>query len=174
MNNNKVNALQGEIIKRYVDLGYDATKTAKELGLCTSTVTKNLRKWGIEVRHPHPIGSKCPTWKGGRVKEHGYWLVRLEPTDFFHPMCKANGYCYEHRLVMAKHLNRHLLPWEVVHHKNGQKDDNRLENLQLLPHISYHLVDSGLKHKIAILNKRIRTLEEENVELRNQLLGSHL
>jgi HNH endonuclease len=68
-------------------------------------------------------------WKGGTTKHHaGYVMVRV----LEHPRARRNGgYVFEHILVMEDILGRRLLPDESVHHRNGVKDDNRPENLEL-------------------------------------------
>ena len=64
----------------------------------------------------------------GRIKNgKGYVLIR-EPN---HPN-QSNAYVLEHRPVMEKHLKRFLEEWELVHHRNGVRDDNRLENLEIV------------------------------------------
>jgi HNH endonuclease len=48
-----------------------------------------------------------------------------------HPRAGKGVYVFEHILVMEDMLNRFLLPEETVHHRNGVRDDNRPENLEL-------------------------------------------
>lgn len=73
-------------------------------------------------------GKRSFAWKGGRIKDkHGYILI-WNPD---HPHCKSAGYMHEHRLVMSESLGRYLTSKETVHHKNGDRSDNRIENLEL-------------------------------------------
>jgi hypothetical protein len=60
---------------------------------------------------------------------HGYRVVPI-PRELRH-LTKGKTPAEEHRLVMAMHLGRALLRGEVVHHRNGIRTDNRIENLEL-------------------------------------------
>jgi len=100
------------------------------------------------------IGKKLPIWwknnmlKGRNSFKHsGGYIYIYHPN---HPFCNASGYIFEHRLIMEKYLERYLRLEERVHHINGIKDDNRIENLKYFSneskHVKYHHLLKG--HKV--------------------------
>jgi hypothetical protein len=74
----------------------------------------------IPKRYKAPNGS-------GHKEPHGYVYIN----KMRHPNAQKRGRIYEHTFVMSQHLGRPLSKNETVHHKNGIRDDNRIENLEL-------------------------------------------
>ena len=106
-------------------------------------------------------GSRNSQWIGGRRRAQGYIFICLSPSDFFYSMADKKGCVLEHRLVMAKLLGRNLHSWEIVHHKNHIRDDNRIENLQLV---------TDDRHKqITILEMKIDKLLDGQRELKAEI-----
>lgn len=167
-----------ETIKRAVEIGKAGNPSAKFI--LSACIDCGKERW-VKFLYGKPAFLRCvkcsnkekrSNWKGGRsYDDKGYIRFFLQPDDFFYPMTRASdNYVLEHRLVMARHLGRCLLPWEIVHHKNGiPRDDNRIEGLQLINDTKYHLIDAIVKQYIRKLEKRVTLLEADNVLLREQL-----
>ena len=92
-------------------------------------VHRKHRPESIEKMRQIHLGGKSPLWKGGRwITPKGY--VRLTKRGY--PNTTSQGHIFEHRFVMSEHLGRPLLPNEQIHHINGIKTDNRIENLKIV------------------------------------------
>ncbi len=101
-------------------------------------------------RNRHTARNREST-KGWVTTYKGY-IAERNPT---HPMADASGYVMQHRRIVADQIGRNLESWEVVHHKNGIKDDNRIDNLLCLPkkkHAPHTLLWA--------VQKRVKVLEE--------------
>jgi hypothetical protein len=92
-------------------------------------------------------GSKNPNWKGGRRGDRDGYILIYQP---HHPNCDKDGYVREHRLVMEKELGRFLTVQEVVHHEDGDKQNNKKENLRVFgsegEHQKHHYENGDSKH----------------------------
>ena len=74
----------------------------------------------------------CHNWSGGRwINKDGYVMVYITDADKKYIRSSSRTYELEHVLVMSRHMNRMLTKEETVHHINGKRDDNRIENLEL-------------------------------------------
>lgn len=73
------------------------------------------------------VGENNPNWKGGKTIINGYRCVRVSP----------NVYKREHRLVMEYHLGRKLKSWELVHHLDGNRLNNNINNLEIVTHSTH-------------------------------------
>ena len=124
--------------KALLQLYIQDKKTSKEIGrlfnVSDTTIRRRLKSFGIKPiqiynSRRNQKGKNNNYWKGG-ITRHGEGYVFIRAIE--HPKANRSGYVFEHRLVMEKHLGRYLKDNEIIHHKNGVKDDNRIENLELV------------------------------------------
>lgn len=122
--------LRGPVLRFLREGNRTAEEVAEALCVSVNTVNRICRELG------HPAG--FDTFHPGHIVTHnGYKMIRM----LNHPYKDAKGYVREHVLIMEDYLGRYVLPDEVVHHIDGDKLNNNIENLELCTlaaHTSWH------------------------------------
>ena len=143
-------------------------------GMCNKHMLQRnagiIDEQGNQLRALLPTGRKRnrESWQQGTRDKY---ILRVAPVG--HPRARWDGTILEHRLVMESALGRYLEEWEIVHHKNGDRADNRLENLELLDgraHNGNEAHPPGYEMDAATALQVLLQREDLPEEVRRQLL----
>lgn len=106
-----------------------------------------------------------PNWKGGRrISCAGYVELRMPE----HPRARKNGYIFEHLIVAEQHYGEITRDY-VIHHINGNKQDNRIENLMVLTQKEHVEIIPNLVKENNYLKNKVKELEIELKRLRDAI-----
>lgn len=113
-------------------------RTTKNVGKCNhETCIRDKKVGGFCQAHYQQNKAYGITWPLGTTRPNNTFKYRSKTSTgyvvVYQPEWTDNitGWMPEHSYIVARHIGRKLLKHENVHHKNGVRDDNRIENLEL-------------------------------------------
>ncbi|HUS51827.1 MAG TPA: HNH endonuclease [Candidatus Paceibacterota bacterium] len=122
--------------EKCLDCGIMISRRSKRCKSCAAKLQKRIRK-------------KTKTSEG--------YILCPQPN---HPNAMKRGSVSEHRLIVEKKIGRYLKPEEVIHHINGKKDDNRIENLMLFQNDKEHQKFHNKIKQFGFTTPRLKQIEE--------------
>jgi len=103
-----------------------------------------------QVDEHHPSNKERSMWKIEKIINKGDYLYAVVKN---HPYASKYGYVLLHRIIIENHLKRLLNSNEIVHHKNGDRFDNRIENLEVMNSKEHNKLRSKEQGKKMVLLK---------------------
>lgn len=115
--------------------GHQTSKPHAACAVCGKPTKRPVTRFcSVSCRGVARRGSAAPNWRGGRyVSPHGYVQVPRNGQQIF-----------EHRAVMEAHLGRPLLSSEHVHHRDGNRSNNAIENLTIVTRLAHARIHANL------------------------------
>ena len=108
-------------------------------------------KWTSENR----VGENATRWKGG---------VYHQNNKYIHLKQEDGSYKQEHRIVMENHLGRKLIPEEIIHHIDGNGENNEIDNLQIMTRAEHAELHTKQRWSTGTFFEGRQTLEVWEVE----------
>lgn len=157
------------LVDAYVNQKLSTTEIARLAGSTDGNVCWMLKHGlGIELRtigdanrlardRRVKSGKRGANWKGGKVKTAGGYIEVYSPN---HPRGGSNNYVAEHIIVMEGVLGRFLEQGEVVHHIDGDKQNNDPGNLVVMRRDEHRLLHKNALLRLAVLENELRRYKE--------------
>jgi hypothetical protein len=148
-----------DICRMYWEQGKTSEEVGSAFGLSATHVRRILNANGgarpTGYASHQRRGELAPRWKGGRcVSRSGYVFVYCPG----HPCSTTNGYAAEHRRVMSDALGRKLARNEEVHHIDGNKANNSLDNLSVIKKGKHQRLHAKVHRELLALRKEVERL----------------
>ena len=135
---------------------------------CNLAVQRRTYHWKPGPHHPE--------WRGGHFINQGYAFINIRALtgkakklalQMARTIHGKPAIISEHRLIMALHLDRPLKHSEVIHHRDGNKLNNDISNLEITNHADHRRLDTKYYRLWQDALKRITELELELERFRN-------
>ena len=150
----------------YINQKQSIRDVAKKLNVCPSTVKFALVEFDIPVRD-HSEATKATFDVGKRERTYKRKILSgyIELTIPDYPSARNYGRVFEHTYVWEQANKKQLPKGWIIHHLNGIKDDNRIENLVALSRKSHAIVMRIYQKRIRDLEQQIKTIQQSKLEL---------
>lgn len=162
--NSKTIHIDVEKAKDLLNKGKSQQKVAETLQVSVEVLRARLAEAGYQTNFYHK--GFITTWNG---------YIMIHKPD--HPKADARGYIREHRWVMEEHLGRYLESHEHVHHKDENKQNNDISNLEIqvnVDHIAYHSRQSRKECDEALAAEMLKTMTMSDVAMHFNMSESGL